>query len=195
MVTKRDEMNWTSMSMPVVARPGIRHPPGGGDDTGAAVTPAEARQLAAALLRQAAAAEHPEGDTGPGRMVADYAGGETYAATTRGHTVLTDQPATAGGDDSAMTPVELFVAALGACAAFYAGRYLDRHGLDRDGLQVAAEFGMATDRPARVRWVTLKIRVPGGVPLRSQAALLAVVAHCTVHNTLRQAPEVAIELA
>ena len=183
------------MTMPAVACLGGGHAPDGGDDTGTALTPAEARQLATALLRQAAAAQHPEDDTGPGRVVASYAGGETYAATTRGHTVLTDQPATAGGDDAAMTPVELFVAALSACAAFYAGRYLDRHGLDRDGLQVAAAFAMATDRPARVRGVTLKIRVPGGVPPRSHAALLAVVAHCTVHNTLRQAPDIAIELA
>jgi putative redox protein len=160
----------------------------------AALTPAEARQLAAALLRQAAATEHHNGDGGTGRVVAGYVGGESYAATTRGHTVLTDQPATAGGDDAAMTPVELFVAALCACAAFYAGRYLDRHGIDRDGLQVTAEFAMATDRPARVRGVTLKIWVPGGIPPTSHAALIAVVSHCTVHNTLRQAPDVAIEL-
>jgi len=182
------------MNMPVTARLGVERLPNGGGDTEAALTPAEARQLAAALLRQAAATEHHNGDGGTGRVVAGYVGGESYAATTRGHTVLTDQPATAGGDDAAMTPVELFVAALCACAAFYAGRYLDRHGIDRDGLQVTAEFAMATDRPARVRGVTLKIWVPGGIPPTSHAALIAVVSHCTVHNTLRQAPDVAIEL-
>jgi putative redox protein len=182
------------MNMPVTARLGVEQLPNGGGDTEAALTPAEARQLAAALLRQAAATEHHNGDGGTGRVVAGYVGGESYAATTRGHTVLTDQPATAGGDDAAMTPVELFVAALCACAAFYAGRYLDRHGIDRDGLQVTAEFAMATDRPARVRGVTLKIWVPGGIPPTSHAALVAVVSHCTVHNTLRQAPDVAIEL-
>jgi len=42
--------------------------------------------------------------------------------------------------------------------------------------------------------VTLKIQVPGGIPPAGHAALLAVVSHCTVHNTLQQAPDIAIEL-
>jgi len=92
-------------------------------------------------------------------------------------------------------PVELFIAALGSCAAFYAGRYLSRHGLDREGLQVTAEFVMASDGPARVRSITLKIGVPGGISSERQRGLLAVASHCTVHNTLREAPEISIELA
>jgi putative redox protein len=54
---------------------------------------------------------------------------------------------------------------------------------------------MATGRPARVGSVQLRIQVPGGVPEERQAALLAVAAHCTVHNTLRQEPDVAVVLA
>src|SRR5215475_14813993 len=90
---------------------------------------------------------------------------------------------------------DFHVTGVQTCALpIYAGGHLDRHGRDRDGLQVTAEFAMAADRPARVRGVTLRIRVPGGIPPASHAALLAVVSHCTVHNTLRQAPDIAIEL-
>jgi organic hydroperoxide reductase OsmC/OhrA len=88
-------------------------------------------------------------------------------AAARGHAVLTDQPATAGGDGTAMTPVELLVGSLSSCVAFYVGRYLARHGLNRDGLQVTAEFALAADRPARVGQVGMKIRVPGGRPARA----------------------------
>jgi putative redox protein len=161
---------------------------------GAALTPPEARQLAAALLRHAAAAEHPDGDAGTGQVAVSYLGRETYAAASRGHLVLTDQPGP-DGEDAAMTPVELLVASLSSCVAFYAGRYLARHRLNRDGLQVTAEFVMATDGPARVRKVRQKLHVPGGLPPEREAALLAVASHCTVHNTLRQAPDIAIELA
>jgi putative redox protein len=94
-----------------------------------------------------------------------------------------------------MTPTELLIGSLSACVAFYAGRYLARHGLNRDGLQVTAQYAMATDRPARVSGVSLKIQVPGSVPPGRKAALLAVASHCTVHSTLRQAPDVDIELA
>jgi len=124
-----------------------------------------------------------------------YLGGESYAVTTRGHALLTDQPTTAGGADSAMTPTELFVASLSSCVAFYAGRYLARHGLDRSGLRVTAAFTTATDRPARVGKVKLTVQVPVGMPPSREAALLAVASHCTIHNTLRQAPDIAIELA
>jgi putative redox protein len=158
------------------------------------LTPAEARQLAAALLQQAAAAEGGTAAGAAGQVEVSYLGGESYAVATRGHALLTDQPAATGGADTAMTPTELFVASLGSCVAFYAGRYLSRHGLNRDGLHVTAVFTTATDRPARVGTVRLAIQVPGGLPPGRRAALLAVAAHCTVHNTLRQAPDIAIEL-
>ena len=55
----------------------------------------------------------------------------------RGHRIMADRPSEAGGEDSAATPTELFVASLATCAAFYAGRYLTRHGYSRDGLGVS----------------------------------------------------------
>ena len=93
-----------------------------------------------------------------------------------------------------MTPTELLIASLSSCVAFYAGRYLARHGLNRDGLHVTAAFTIANDRPARIGTVRLVVRLPSDVPPSRQAALLAVASHCTVHNTLRQPPDIAIEL-
>jgi len=129
-----------------------------------------------------------------GRVTVHHAGGDAYAITVRGHAVLVDQPEAAGGQDAAATPTELLVASLASCVAFYAGRYLLRHGLDRPGLAVTAEFTMASDRPARVGDVRLRISVPGPIPAQRRDALLAVASHCTVHNTLRQQPGINIEL-
>ena len=53
---------------------------------------------------------------------------------------------------------------------------------------------MATDRPARVGAIRLSIAAPG-VPAKRQPGLLAVTSHCTVHNTLRQEPDITIALA
>jgi putative redox protein len=172
----------------------IGHPADGDEAGGEALTPGEARQLAAALLQQAAVAEGPADSPAVSRVEVTYLGGESYAVAARGHALLTDQPVTAGGTDTAMTPTELFVASLSSCVAFYAGRYLARHGLNRGGLHVTANFATATDRPARVGKIKLTIRAPGGIPPSRQAALLAVAAHCTVHNTLRQPPDIAIAL-
>ena len=177
----------------------IGQAPDGHDGTWAALTVAEARQLAAVLLAQAAAAERDDepgaaAAAQAGRIEVSHAGGEAYAIATRGHALLVDQPADAGGGDAAATPTELLVASLAACIAYYAGCYLDRHGLQRDGLRVVAEFTMAADRPARVGAVRLRIAAPS-VPDKRQAGLLAVASHCTVHNTLRQQPDITIALA
>jgi putative redox protein len=169
----------------------------GCDGTGwAGLTVTEARRVAWALLSQAAAAERePEAQAGPaGRIMVRHADGDAYAITVRGHAMLVDQPEADGGQDAAATPTELLAASLASCVAFYAGRYLLRHGLDRSGLAVTAEFTMASGRPARVGEMWLRIGVPGGLPPQRRDALLAVASHCTVHNTLRQKPGISIEL-
>ena len=123
-----------------------------------------------------------------------FVAGEAYEVTVRGHRLLVDQPADAGGQDSAPTPTELFVASLATCVAFYAGRFLTRHGYSRDGLAVSAAYEMASDRPARVSNVRLMVRVPAGLPPQRWAALRAVISHCTVHNSLASPPPVIIDL-
>ncbi|MFF4507387.1 OsmC family protein [Streptomyces sp. NPDC001401] len=119
---------------------------------------------------------------------------DAYAVDIRGHRLQVDQPADAGGTDTAPTPTELFAASLATCIAFYAGRYLHRHDLPRTGLRVRTEFTMATDRPARVASLRVVVLPPPELPVQRRAALLAVASHCTVHNTLRQLPEIDIEL-
>jgi len=124
-----------------------------------------------------------------------YAGGERYEIAVRDHTVVVDQPTDLGGADAAPTPTELFVASLAGCVAFYAGRYLTRHGLSREGLHVSVAYDMATDRPARVTHIRLSLRVPDSLPADRWPALRAVVEHCTVHNSITTAPTIAIDLA
>lgn len=121
-----------------------------------------------------------------------HVAGDAYEMTVRGHHILVDQPADSGGTDQAPTPTELFVAALTACVAFYAGRYLDRHGHSRDGLTVNADFTMADDRPARVSEVTVRVGVPPELSGARRDGLAAVAAHCTVHNSLTRPPAITI---
>ncbi|MEV0170150.1 OsmC family protein [Streptomyces sp. NPDC050803] len=119
---------------------------------------------------------------------------DAYAVDIRGHHLRVDQPIEAGGTDTAPTPTELFAASLATCVAFYAGRYLHRHGLPRTGLRVRTEFTMAADRPARVTALRVVVVPPPELPERRRDALLAVASHCTVHNTLQQPPAVTVEL-
>jgi putative redox protein len=123
-----------------------------------------------------------------------HRGGDRFRIRVRGHEIDVDQPVGDGGEDTAPTPTELFVAALASCVAFYARRYLTRHGLPADGLEVTAGYETGT-RPARVVAVRIEVTPPAGLPPQRQDALLAVASHCTVHNTLTTPPAVDIRLA
>ena len=127
-------------------------------------------------------------------MRVEHRGGDTFDINIRGHVVRVDQPVKDGGEDTAPTPTELFIASLASCVAFYARRYLARHNLPTDGLAVEATFDMGA-KPARVAGIDVRLIVPEGVPAERRDALLAVATHCTVHNTLTTEPEVSITLA
>jgi uncharacterized OsmC-like protein len=128
------------------------------------------------------------------RVRVDYESGDRFRIAVRQHTISVDQPASDGGEDTAPTPTELFIASLASCVAFYARRFAARHDIPTDGLAVTAEFSMAS-HPARVGEITLQLHVPAELSPEQQAALVAVTSHCTVHSTLMQPPEVRIELA
>src|SRR6266568_9061657 len=144
-------------------------------------------------MEQAQVTERPAGADAH-EMDVRYVAGESYEVSVRGHRVLVDQPADAGGDDAAPTPTEMFVASLASCVAFYAGRYLTRHGHSRTGLMVSASYELAADRPARVSAIRIGVKVPTDLPEDRWPALAAVASHCTVHNSLHHVPHVDIEL-
>ncbi|HET7310759.1 MAG TPA: OsmC family protein [Mycobacteriales bacterium] len=118
---------------------------------------------------------------------------DRFSLDIRGHRLYVDQPEGDGGDDTAPTPTELLVASLASCVAFYARRYLSRHGLREEGLAVTAEFTMSS-RPARVGHIDVHLTLPAGISSERRMALLAVASHCTVHNSLIDGPMVRIAL-
>jgi putative redox protein len=125
-------------------------------------------------------------------VVVKHSTGTKYVATVRGHEVRVDQPLADGGTDEAPSPVELFVASLATCVAYFAGQYLERHGVSRAGLAVHAGYRKTDRPPARVASINLRVIVPAGLPLALVKRLHAVVSHCTVYNTLREPPAVDI---
>ena len=86
------------------------------------------------------------------------------------------------------------MASLAACMAHYARRYLTRHDLPVDGLEVTASYEMGKS-PHRVSEIVVHLTVSDDVPVERRDALLAVASHCTVHNSLTQPPLVPITLA
>ncbi|HZP96538.1 MAG TPA: OsmC family protein [Candidatus Limnocylindria bacterium] len=119
--------------------------------------------------------------------------GDRFRIAVRGHEVVVDQPAPSSGD-AGPTPTELFVASLAACAGFHAHRFLARHGLGDRELTVACDFAWAADH-SRVAAISLRIEAAHGFPAALRPALLRVLEHCTVHESLVHVPTVLFDIA
>ena len=117
---------------------------------------------------------------------------DRFRIEVRDHMLVVDQPAPTSGD-AGPTPTELFVASLAACAGFYARRFLARHDLRDGDLAIAADFAFSADH-SRVAAVAIRLEVPGGIPAALRPALMRVLEHCTVHESLRDAPTVSFDL-
>jgi putative redox protein len=123
-----------------------------------------------------------------------YIDGLKFAAASRGHEVICDQPPENSGADAGMTPPEFLLASLGTCAGFYAVQYLRTRGLAAEGLTVHVAAEKAT-APARLGSFRIEINVPGLADERHREGVLRAVKSCLVHNTLVNAPAIETVLA
>jgi uncharacterized OsmC-like protein len=120
-------------------------------------------------------------------------GGDRYTIGIGAHEVVVDQPVEDGGTDTGPSPTELFVASIASCTAHYAGRFLGRHGIDANGLEVTAEFAIG-DRPGRVVDLDLRLVVPA-LPEDAKDRLRAVVEHCTVKNSIAKPAAIRLQIS
>ncbi len=116
-----------------------------------------------------------------------------FAIQSRSNSIMCDQPAENGGEDSGMTPPELLLASLGSCAAFYAVQYLQTRNLAETGVEVTVT-AEKLKQPARVGNFRVHVVCPVSLTEEQTEGLMRSVHHCLVHNTLLTPPEIAIEL-
>jgi len=112
----------------------------------------------------------------------------------RSHSVICDQPLENGGEDAGMTPPELMLASLGACAEFYAVQYLRTRKLDDRGVEVKVTADKLM-QPARLGNFQIHVGCPVDLNPEQTEGLRRSVHHCLIHNTLLSVPAVGIEVA
>lgn len=119
-----------------------------------------------------------------GTLSVRHLGGDRYDAHVRGHWLVLDQPASG---DAGPTPIEAFVASLAACAAFYAGRFLARHGIA--GHRVECQYEQ--DAGGAITFVALSLRT-APLPDALRSGALRAMEHCTVLRSIRGPLEVTV---
>lgn len=104
-----------------------------------------------------------------------------------GHALVTDAPATAGGSDTAPSPMELVLHALCACAGVDLVQILEKMRQPLAGLALSAEAERADDHPRVYTRIVLHVVATGALdPDKFKRALdLSLESYCSVAAMLR----------
>ncbi len=124
---------------------------------------------------------------GASEIVVTLPSGRRVDATVGEHVVRTDQPRDNGGEDTAPSPFQLFLAAIGTCAGIYVVGFCQKRELPTEGIRIRQRnhFDPETGVLARVE---LDIEVPPTFPEKYRDALVRVADQCAVKKAVQAQP-------
>jgi putative redox protein len=114
-------------------------------------------------------------------------GGVRVEAQYKGFVIKTDQPAYAGGENSAPSPFDLFLASLGTCAGYFVAAFCRERRIPTEGVFLAVRI----ERNPETRMVGkigIEISLPPDFPGKYKAAVIKAADQCTVKSHLAQPP-------
>jgi putative redox protein len=124
-------------------------------------------------------------------VTVEHLGAVQFEIRARQHTIVSDQPVEGHGFDEGMTPPEIFLASLGACAAYYAADFLRQKSLATEGTRVRVVADKAMN-PPRIDNIRIEVEAPVALEERIREGVDRAVHRCLIHNTLMNPPKVEI---
>ena len=120
-------------------------------------------------------------------MEITFDGGKVVSAHSHGHIIKTDQPVNSGGQNSAPSPFELFLASIGTCAGIYVKSFCDNRGIPTDNIKIiqSTEFNKETGLPVNIK---LDIKLPSDFPEKYKTSVISVAELCKVKKTILNPP-------
>ena len=109
----------------------------------------------------------------------------------RGFTIHSDQPLVSGGDNTAPSPFELFLASIGMCTGFYVSAFCQSRSISADNIKITQTV-MRNDATHMVEKVTIDISLPPDFPEKYKAAVVKTAESCSVKKFLDSPPEIQI---
>jgi putative redox protein len=127
-------------------------------------------------------------------ITVDFPGGNRVDAHFGSFTVHSDQPNPGGGDGSAPSPFELFLASLATCAGFYVLGFCKMRNIPTDGIRLTQklERNAATKM---VEKVLIEIQIPEEFPKEYTSAVIRAAEACLVKKHLDRPPSFEITVA
>ena len=119
-------------------------------------------------------------------LVITLDGRRRITAHVGGHEIRTDQPASNGGEDSAPSPFQVFLASLGTCAGIFLQGFCATRGIDTSGILIHELPHY--DAQGVLESVELWVDLPGDFPQRYREPLLRVIEQCSVKRAIAAKP-------
>jgi len=120
-----------------------------------------------------------------------FPGGKRVDAVVGTHLIRTDQPVSAGGEDTAPAPFDLFLASIASCAGIYVLGFCQARGISTEGLELVQRHGV-DPATKQLDAVTLELRLPPGFPERYRDAIVRAAEGCKVKKTMAHAPVISV---
>jgi ribosomal protein S12 methylthiotransferase accessory factor len=120
-------------------------------------------------------------------MEITFDGGKVITAHSHGHEIKTDQPVNGGGQNSAPSPFELFLASIGTCAGIYVKSFCDHRNIPTDNIKIiqSAEYDKVSGLPVNIK---LDIKLPPDFPEKYKTSVINVAELCKVKKTIANPP-------
>jgi ribosomal protein S12 methylthiotransferase accessory factor len=117
-----------------------------------------------------------------------FPGGKRVFADFKGFTHKTDQPAYAGGDNSAPAPFELFLVSMGTCAGIFILGFCQQRDIPVEGIELIQT--LETDPKSRmVSRINMEIKLPPAFPEKYKNAVIQSANLCSVKKHLEKPPQ------
>jgi putative redox protein len=117
----------------------------------------------------------------------DFPGGTRVNAHLGSFTIATDQPKSNGGEGTAPTPFELFMASLATCAGFYVQGFCKMRGISSEGIQLV-QSSEHDPKSKMASTIKLEIQLPSGFPEQYREAVIKAAETCLVKKHLDHPP-------
>jgi len=117
-----------------------------------------------------------------------FDGGKVITAHSHGHIIKTDQPVNSGGENSAPSPFELFLASIGTCAGIYVKSFCDNRKIPAENIKIiqTTEYDKETGLPTNIK---IDIQLPSDFPEKYKSSVVNVAGICKVKKSIKNPPE------
>jgi putative redox protein len=121
-------------------------------------------------------------------MEITFDGGKVITAHLNGHKIRTDQPVNNGGENSAPSPFDVFLASIGTCAGIYVKSFCDSRKIPSDKIRIiqTTDYDKNTGLPLSIK---IDIKLPPDFPEMYKDAVIKSAELCKVKKTIANPPE------